>query len=223
MINNPDSTCSYDRWARVWHDVIEAKDKIQAKKIVSEDLDAIIAEKVTAKSKIIPDYRIFITELTPSWEEHWLKERICGICGTMYTLLQSKQLNTHSTHEHCSYECQRLTRRETDFGDYKTVGSHRPCIYKITNKKSGMVYIGQTTQCFTLRWYQHFFHAKDTKFHEAIKASKPEDWTFEVVEVIYGDNPGEVLNQREQYWIEYYDAINAGLNTKKVSSCTNDK
>lgn len=217
MTKNTASEYSIDRWEKIWCDVVEAQDKKDAKRIVQSDNDAFVAEKVSAKTKGPVDYRIFITELTPSWEVHWLKVRNCSVCKNTYTLLQAKQMGDHSSPEFCSPTCQRFTRRETEFGDY-TAGyqNHRPCIYKITNKNDGMVYIGQTTQCFTLRWYQHFFQSGEAKFHTAVKASKPTDWTFEVIEIIYEDEFKNLLNQREQYWINHYDSIEAGYNSVKV-------
>ena len=219
MIENPKSEWSLDKWIRIWHDVIEALDKKSAKKLIEEDYSVIIAEKVSVKTKLKPDFRIFITELTPHWEEHWLKIRECKSCNTTYTLLEVKQTGGYANIEHCSAECKRLERRETDFGDYSAgYSEHRPCIYKIFNKKSGKVYIGQTTQCFTLRWYQHFFQSTDTKFHQAIKGSQPKDWTFEVLEVFYEQDFKTILSQREQFWIDHFDSINSGYNSVKSSS-----
>lgn len=143
MIHNKDSSCSYDKWTRIWHDIVEASDKKSARKLIENDLGAVVAEKISYKTKELPDYRIFITELTSSWEDHWLGEKTCEICSTKYTHLQVKQMGAHCTDKYCSLDCQRLTRRESDFGDYSDrYSNHRPCIYKITNKISGMVYIG---------------------------------------------------------------------------------
>lgn len=218
MVRNPDSQYHMENWDRVWYDVISAPDKKKAKASIQDEVDAILAEKVSRKSANEPDYRIFITELSPHWEEHWLKVRECSVCSTKYTLLQSKQLMVHSTHEHCSIDCQRLTRRETNFGDYTSgYQNHRPCIYKITNRINGMVYIGQTTQCFTLRWYQHFFHGGDAKFHAVVKASKPTDWIFEVIEIIYETDFKEILNKQEQFWIDHYGSIQNGYNSVKAT------
>jgi hypothetical protein len=217
MIENLTSEYSLDKWIRVWHDVVEATDKKTAKKIIEEDNSAAIAEKISAKTKTTPDYRVFITELTPYWEIHWLKVRECKSCNSPYTLLEAKQTGSYANIEHCSAECKRLERRETDFGDYSSgYSDHRPCIYKIFNKQTGKTYIGQTTQCFTLRWYQHFFQSTETKFHQAVSGSQPSDWIFEVLEVIYEEDFKTKLNQREQYFIDLHNSINDGYNSVKA-------
>lgn len=216
MIENTKPEYSLDKWIRIWHDTIEANDKKSARKMIEDDYGVMIAEKISLKTKTKPDYRIFITELTPYWEDHWLKNRVCKNCNINYTLLDSKRTHGHANLEFCSSECRRFERRETDFGDYSEGFSvHRPSIYKITNQITGKSYIGQTTQCFTLRWYQHFFQSGENKFHLAIKSSKPSDWTFEVLEIIFLEDYKNFLNEREQFWIDHYDTLNSGYNSVK--------
>lgn len=211
---NTDRT-HFDSWITIWYDVVEAADKTAAKKIIQEEHGGVIAEKVSERTKIKPDYKVFIAELSKDWEEHWLKVRTCKVCGTKYDILNAKRNNQYCNHDICSNDCRVDFRKETEFGDY-TQGftSQRPCIYRITNKHTNMVYIGQTTQCFTLRWYQHFFQGSETKFHQAIKSSKPSDWLFEVIEVIYEEkNVKELLAEREQHWIKHHDSIANGYNS----------
>lgn len=205
----------YDDWVTIWFDIVEATDKAEAKKLIQDEHGGIIAEKVSKKNPKKIDYRVFVVELSPEWEDHWLTVRTCQVCGAKYDLLNAKRNGEWANHDICSGDCRKILRKETDFGDYtQGYNSHRPCIYKITNKTTGMVYIGQTTQCFTLRWYQHFFNAGENKFHQAIKSSKPSDWTFEVIEVIYDEkNIKEILAQREQHWINHYDSIVNGYNS----------
>lgn len=97
---------------------------------------------------------------------------------------------------------------------------HSPVIYKITNKNNNKCYIGQTTQPFTLRWYQHMFQPSDTKFHKEIKGNSTiNDWTFEIIEVLKfkrEDSTAErkkQLNERENHWIKFCDSINNGYNS----------
>jgi hypothetical protein len=215
MVQNPESTWMYDKWLKVWHDIIEAPDKKAAKEKIASDNGCILSEKVSKKIKEAPDYRIFIAELSPYWEDHWLKVRQCKNCHAEYTLLEGRQNQTYSNYEYCSVDCKNFERRHIDFGAYESNGAHQPVIYKITNSKTQKCYIGKTTQCFTLRWYQHFFQLTETKFHKAIRESQPSDWIFQVLEVIYEKDYKALLASREQYWIDQYDSIQDGYNSVK--------
>lgn len=86
-------------------------------------------------------------------------------------------------------------------------------IYKATSKTTGKVYIGQTSQSLQRRINQHKCHSgsKNYHFYNAIKKYGFDDFVFEVVE----DNikTKEELNERERYWIKFYDSYRNGYNT----------
>ena len=78
-------------------------------------------------------------------------------------------------------------------------------IYKITNKNSGAVYIGQTSRDYKIRWNEHLNYLgqdydpqKATLLHRALNKYGKDNFDFEVIEET------DDLNGREQYWIEYY-------------------
>lgn len=83
-------------------------------------------------------------------------------------------------------------------------------IYKITNKTNGKIYIGLTTKSRpTDRFSQHRYLARHpdqersvSYLHKAMLADGLDNFCFEIIEQI--DN--ELLNKREQYWIQYYDS-----------------
>lgn len=88
-------------------------------------------------------------------------------------------------------------------------------IYKITNKINNKCYIGQTRQNVQDRWYQHRGH-KSTNNAElrmvikrAIHKYGVENFNFEVIE----ECPEELLNEREIYWISYFDSYRNGYNS----------
>ncbi len=87
-------------------------------------------------------------------------------------------------------------------------------IYKITNNITGKGYIGQTTQAFKKRWYFHCYEAKDkrnfNKFYNAIRKYGAECWSVEVLEEV---NDVNLLNEREVYWINYYNTFKNGYNS----------
>jgi hypothetical protein len=97
-------------------------------------------------------------------------------------------------------------------------GREQPVIYMIKNKNTGLPYIGKTTQVFTLRWYQHFYHGGTCKFHLAIKDSCVSDWEFSIVEVIDeipdGLKKDDFISERERHWITQFNSIENGYNSK---------
>ena len=85
-------------------------------------------------------------------------------------------------------------------------------IYKITNTINGKSYIGQTVKTLAKRWYYHYHYAKNNKnhFHDAILKYGTDCWSFEILEEV---NDNNLLNEREIYWIVYYDTFKSGYNS----------
>ena len=89
-------------------------------------------------------------------------------------------------------------------------------IYKITNKLNNKVYIGQTVQKPIERFYQHCAKKCDKYIlnmviHKAIFKYGKDNFTFEVIEEV----PKQQLNEREEYWIKYYNSYTDGYNSTK--------
>lgn len=81
-------------------------------------------------------------------------------------------------------------------------------IYKITNLINGKCYIGQSVDIYE-RWHQHkYADYKESVIHTAIKKYGIENFSFEIIEKIHQAE----LNEREIYWINYYDSYNNGYN-----------
>lgn len=79
-------------------------------------------------------------------------------------------------------------------------------IYKITNKINGHFYIGQSIQ-IEKRWSNHkiaAFNKLDKGYeyplYRAIRKYGLENFDFEIIE----ECSKEQLNERENYWIKYY-------------------
>ena len=87
-------------------------------------------------------------------------------------------------------------------------------IYKITNKINNKVYIGQTTKTIFSRWKRHCADAlsnrTNTKFARAIRKYGKDNF---IVEEIDTATNKEELNQKEIYWINYYNSILTGYNS----------
>ena len=87
-------------------------------------------------------------------------------------------------------------------------------IYKISNDINDLVYIGQTIGSIQTRFKQHYYDSKrdiDNKFHNAIKELGIEHFKIELLE----ECPNELLDEKERYWISYYDSYNNGYNSTK--------
>ena len=94
-------------------------------------------------------------------------------------------------------------------------------IYKITNIQTNQVYIGQTIRTLEQRLNRHKNDALnnviDTHFARAIRYY---GWDTFKAEVIDTAETQDELNQKEQYWIRYYDSVNTGYNeTDATSKC----
>ena len=90
----------------------------------------------------------------------------------------------------------------------------RGFIYKITNTINGKSYIGQTIQNVKERFYQHCATkcsqaVLNMVIHKAITKYGKSNFTIEVIEEVESAN----LNDRERYWIRYYNSYNNGYNS----------
>ena len=94
-------------------------------------------------------------------------------------------------------------------------------IYKITNIQNQKVYIGQTIRPIDQRFKRHLNDALhnilDTHLARAIRKYGKDSFTIQVIDSATSQDE---LNQKEQYWIRYYDSVNTGYNeTDAISKC----
>lgn len=80
-----------------------------------------------------------------------------------------------------------------------------------------MIYIGQSND-IDRRWQEHKRPSKiinpTNKLYLAFKEFGIENFSFEVIE----ECDLTQLNEREQYWIEYYDSYEKGYNMSKIEN-----
>lgn len=86
-------------------------------------------------------------------------------------------------------------------------------IYKITNLINGKSYIGQTYRDFSERWKEHKrdknkMPYKNWALYRMLNSVPENKIKWEVIEEV--DN--SLLNEREKYWIQYYNSYNNGYN-----------
>ena len=94
-----------------------------------------------------------------------------------------------------------------------TLEETQMCIYRITHRKSGKCYIGQTTGKVSHRWYAYTRHySKCTKLKNAIQKYGTYAFNFEVVEICQDKS---TLSAQEIYWIKIMDSVTNGYNIQK--------
>lgn len=208
-------------WPPLFSGMVTADSKKHARCLIEDEYGRKFPLRVLKKDLENEHYLLNIREVSD--DDHktlgLFEMRQCSECESKFRIID-KYNDEHETNkgaEFCSRNCAQLTKARTS---YKTPteldGNGSAVIYKITNTKTELVYIGKTTQVFTLRWYQHFYQNGSCKFHEAINNSNLEDWTFEIIEIVKpskSDVPGEYVRKREAYWIDYYDSIQNGYNS----------
>lgn len=87
-------------------------------------------------------------------------------------------------------------------------------IYKIQNKTNGKIYIGQSNDIrrrLKEHCYPEAYKRSRIPVDTAIHKYGEENFVFEVVE----ECSLEQLNQREEFWIQYYDSYKTGYNCSK--------
>ena len=86
-------------------------------------------------------------------------------------------------------------------------------IYKITNIQNNKVYIGQTIRPVKDRFNRHINDALnniiDTHFARAIRKHGKENFQIEIIDTAQNQNE---LNEKERYWIQYYNSVKEGYN-----------
>ena len=87
-------------------------------------------------------------------------------------------------------------------------------IYKIENKLNGKKYIGQTIKSLEKRFSQHQHNYNKSYFsqlalYQAFNKYGIENFSFDEIEEV----PNEKLDEREKYWINYYNSYYDGYNS----------
>lgn len=85
-------------------------------------------------------------------------------------------------------------------------------IYKVSCVENNKIYVGQTVQKLSKRWSAHLKDSKtkqNIKFNRAINKYGPEKFVMEIIEECNIEN----MNDREVFWINYYNSIENGYNT----------
>lgn len=86
-------------------------------------------------------------------------------------------------------------------------------IYMARNRINNKVYIGQTKRTLEERKYQHIgiaLSGNGFRFHDAIRKYGVDNFEWSTLEVV---SSLDKLDERELYWIKYYNSYNTGYNS----------
>jgi group I intron endonuclease len=89
-------------------------------------------------------------------------------------------------------------------------------IYCIHNLSTGKKYIGQTVEKMQRRVTRHFRTINETKISRAIQKYSKYDFVYGIVEEV---EDRDLLDEREQYWIKFYNTVENGFNIKEGGKC----
>lgn len=92
------------------------------------------------------------------------------------------------------------------------------CIYLWTNLVNGKKYVGQTT-CFHRRMKTYRYTYPNAYMEHAVKKHGIDNFDITILE---RDVPLDKLDEREQYWLDYYQSydLDKGYNICKIASTT---
>lgn len=222
------SEFKYKGWQHIYKNKIEAKNKKEARKLISEmffeenpgkrNPKNLIPMLYNNKNKQIIDKNSLLLHIYPLDSSHYInnyfKNVECKQCKASYTAIDKFNLDgSFGKYGFCSQTC------ENDFiKDHVITGddflSSVPVIYKITEKPTNKVYIGKTSRSFTLRWWEHIKGNGGAKsLKQRFDETPITDWVFEVIEVLEIKSTQKYILERESYWIKYYNSIENGFNT----------
>lgn len=86
-------------------------------------------------------------------------------------------------------------------------------IYKITNQKNGLIYIGCTTKSLSQRFNEHLYRCFKTgyksKLYNSMKKYGQENFTIELIE----ECDLNIIYETEKKYVELYNSYDNGLNS----------
>lgn len=212
--------------APVFSGLVSAADRKAAKAMIDEEYSRTFPLRVLRADVEQHEYLLHIQEVDPGNDYilRRFRDSVCKECGSTFRLID-KYNDHHADHkgpDYCSQRCA-VDGKARAVQEFRLTheGKLPAVIYQIRQRSTGRVYVGQTTQPFTLRWWQHMTNQTGCKFHEAMRSSPVTDWEYSVLEVIEfpkGCSTADHLTDRESYWIAKLNSIEAGFNTARPSA-----
>jgi len=210
-------------WPPLFCGKVSAQDKKEAKLIIEEEYCRKFPLRVLRKDLEQNHYLLNIREIAENDQRtrDLFNSNECQQCGKKFRRidLYNDHNESYKGSEYCSQECKQTYLELNRVVELDVTGNGKPVIYRIRNIKTDMSYVGKTTQVFTLRWYQHFYQGGACKFHQAIKDSNLDEWEFRILEIVDISDAacrGQLIADRERFWIKTLDTIECGYNSAFV-------
>lgn len=203
--------------------MVTAPDKRTAKAMVEEEYGRVFPQRVLRRDMEKHPFLLSVEEMGEigEYRRRRFEPTECMSCGGTFRVIDKYNdvLSDYAGPDFCSQKCydEGRHRRVQEFREAHD-GKVPPVIYQIMQISTGKSYVGQTTQPFTLRWWQHLVNPTDAKFHTALNELRDfTDWQFRVLETIGKPPEGVKLAQhithRERHWIDEFDSVDNGFNT----------
>ncbi|EPG8943897.1 GIY-YIG nuclease family protein [Pseudomonas aeruginosa] len=221
-------------WPPEFSGIVEAETKKEAKAMVDEIYGLTFPQRVLEKDLPQQPYLLHL-QLVPDDPNDYLRKRLspqeCEECGSTFDMITkfNSPFCTYKGERWCSDKCH-TEGRDRERLEFRVAGNGLvpPVIYQVRQVSTGKLYVGQTKQPFTFRWWQHITAPTGSKFHDAIRAAPKTDWEFRVLEII---KPPEgrrdvqaYMNERERFWIDELQAVTHGFNTVlPTGDCAQDE
>lgn len=196
---------SYSHWGKATlKGIVVAENSKKAREIIKND----IFERDFKRGE---DVLLTVLEVTPDRQylEDFFKPRICKYCGRTWTPANNEYYGDYCCR--ACYEQSEFDRRLQDDELFISADWHEsyPVIYRIYDRKNNKNYIGQTIRPFTLRWWEHY-----KAWIQKVENTTITDFEFSVIEILPKNTSKEELSAREQFYIEKYNALNDGYNSR---------
>lgn len=217
-------------WPPVFSGLVEAEDRKRARELVDELYERKFPMRVLAKDMAANEYLLNIQEIadTDTYILSRFEDKACKECGTVFKLIDkyNDPYTETKSHDYCTEACKQAAK-DRDLSEFRLASEGRspPVIYQVRQKSSGRVYVGQTTQPFTLRWWQHLCKPSSCKFHVELGNTDITDWEFSVLEVITYPSGctdrAAHITAREAHWVDALSAVDVGFNTVRPTGAAN--
>lgn len=198
-----------DYWSHAFFKgIVSAEDSKAARALIKT---MILDNEIKKDSNLL----LSIIKITPDKEylEDFFKPRICKFCGNAWSPANNEYYGLYCCRA-CYEQAMLQQKREDDelfiSSDW---GESYPVIYRIYDKKNNKNYIGQTIRAFTLRWWEHY-----KTWIQRVENAHITDFEFSILGIFSRDIDKDVLSQREQFWIEKYDALTNGYNRRNETA-----
>lgn len=203
--NNNEYAVMPEYWGNaILKGIVTAENSKKAREIIKND----IFERDFKKGG---DILLTVLEITPDRQylEDFFKPRVCKYCGQTWTPANNEYYGLFCCR--ACYEQYEYERRIQEDELFISADWHEayPVIYRIYDKKNNKNYIGQTIRPFTLRWWEHY-----KNWIKRVENTTITDFEFTVLEILPKSTDKNTLSQREQFYIEKYDALNNGYNSR---------